>query len=104
MNEHGIEWIHLPVSEDLGSDWTNALETALPKMIEAYKAEKKQVVHCDFGNNRSRTFIEAFYYLLKGEQFQDEYKGEVNHLIYNCKIGHIPPLEETQRIIRNLIR
>ncbi len=103
MKEHNIEWIHLPVSEDLGSDWTKALETALPKMYEAYKAGKRQVVHCDFGNNRSRTFIEAFYFLLKGEQFQDEYKGEVNHLIYNCKRGHLPSLKETDNIITELV-
>lgn len=102
MKEHGIEWIHLPVSEDLGSDWTNALETVLPKMIEAYKAGKKQVVHCDFGNNRSRTFIEAFYFLLKGEQFQDEYKGEVNHLVYNFKIGHFLSIEDLGSWISSL--
>ena len=99
MKEHGIEWLHLPVSEELGSDWTSALETALPKMYEAYKAGKKKVVHCDFGNNRSRTFVESFYYLLTGEQFQDEYKGEVNHLAYNSKRGHLPPLEQTENLI-----
>lgn len=94
MRGHGIEWMFLPVSEELGADWISALETALPIMYEMYKAGKKQVVHCDFGNNRSRTFVEVFYYLLKGEQFQDEYKGEINHLIYNCKRGHLPPIEE----------
>jgi protein-tyrosine phosphatase len=94
MKERGIEWVHLPVSEELGEDWTMALEAALPKMYEAYKEGKKQVVHCDFGNNRSRSFVEAFYYLLMGEQFQDEYKGEVNHLVYNCKRGHIPQIDE----------
>ena len=96
MKGHGIEWLHLPISEDLGSDWSSMLERALPKMYEAYKTGKKQVVHCDFGNNRSRTFVEALYYLLTGEQFQDEYKGEVNHLAYNCKRGHLPPLEQTE--------
>ena len=99
MRVHGIEWLYHPVSEDLGADWTSALEKALPKMYEAYKAGMRQVIHCDYGNNRSRTFIEAFYYLLTREQFQDEYKGEVNHLVYNCKRGHLPPIEE---VISNL--
>lgn len=94
MKEHGIEWVFLPVSEGMGADWTSALETALPRMYEAYKAGKRQVIHCDFGNNRSRTFVEAFYYLLTKEQFHDEYKGEINHLAYNCKRGHFPPIEE----------
>ena len=38
-------------------------------------------------------------YLLTGEQFQDEYKGEVNHLAYNSKRGHLPPLEQTENLI-----
>ena len=94
LKGHSIEWVHLPVSEELGSDWTSALEMALPKMYEAYSARKKQVVHCDFGNNRSRTFVEALFYLLTREQFKDGYKGEVNHLVYNSKRGHLPPIEE----------
>ena len=103
MKEHGIEWIHLPVSEELGADWTPAIKTALPKMYEAYKAGKKQVIHCDFGNNRSRSFVEAFYFFLTGELFKDEYKGEINHLAFNCRIGHLPPLEETEKIIKELV-
>ena len=35
MNEHGIEWMYLPVSEELGADWIPAIKTALPKMYEA---------------------------------------------------------------------
>lgn len=103
MSYHGIEWIYLPISEDLGANWTSALETALPKMYEVYKSGKRQVVHCDFGNNRSRTFVEAFYYLLTREQFQDEYKGEVNHLVYNCKRGHLPPIEEIVSKLKSII-
>ena len=102
MKIHGIEWMFLPTSEELGADWTMAMETALPKMYEAYNSGKNQVVHCDFGNNRSRTFVEAFFYLLTGEQFQDEYKGEVNHLVYNCKRGHLPPIEEIVSNIHDL--
>lgn len=96
MKGHGIEWLFLPVSEELGADWTSSLRIALPKMYEAFKTGKKQVIHCDFGNNRSRSFVEAFYYFLTGEQFQDEYKGEFNHLAYNSKVGHLPPIEEIE--------
>ncbi len=74
--------------------------TALPRMLYAYKLGSKQVVHCDFGNNRSRSFVEAFYYLLNNEHFPDEYKGAFNHLVYNCSIKHLPPLPQTEEIIR----
>ena len=102
MEEKGIRWIHCPVSEKERMDWTESLKVALPEMLRAYKEGKKIVVHCDFGANRSRSFVEAFHYLIMGTQFPDEYKGEFNHLVYNCKIGHLPPLEETERMIKTL--
>ena len=62
------------------------------------------IVHCDMGNNRSKSFVEAFYFLLKGEQYPDEYNGEYNHLIYNSKIGHLPPMEELEQSISAIRR
>ena len=100
MAEHGIEWIHCPLSEEDGASWWSAYRTALPKMLEALRAGKKIVVHCDFGSNRSRTLIEAFHFLLTGIEYADEYKGEYNHLSYNCKHGHLPEMQETERLIR----
>ena len=98
MKDKGIEWIHLPVSEtDFSKSWHPNIVAGVMKLKEAYDRGWKTVVHCDFGNNRSRTFIEAFYYLLKAEEFQDEYKGEINHLAYNCREGHLPSIEEVER-------
>ncbi len=104
LANHGIEWIYCPVSEEDGAQWLDALMTALPRMLYAYKMGQKQVVHCDLGNNRSRTIVEALYYCLNGEHFQDEYKGEFNHLAYNCAIKHLPPLADTEEVIRNITR
>ena len=94
--QHGIEWIHCPISEEAGADWLPALSVALPKMYLAYKAEKRQIVHCGLGNNRSRSFAEALYYAINRKELSDPYKGEVNHLIYNCKIGHLPEINELE--------
>ena len=102
MAAHGIEWVFCPVSEEDGVDWTHSLKVAITDLLAAYKKGKKMVVHCDFGNNRSRAFIEAFLYLLTGTEYADEYKGELNHLAYNCKRGHLPELQETERLIRSL--
>lgn len=102
MKQRGISWLACPVSEDPGDLWLDALRTALLAMITAYVSDIKMIVHCDFGNNRSRTFVEAFYYVLKDEQFHDEYKGEYNHLVYNCKQGHLPPVEETEGFLDSL--
>ena len=69
-------------------------------MLYTYESGLKQIVHCDFGNNRSRSFVEALYFKIRGEQLADEYKGEFNHLIYNCKLGHLPELSVTEETIR----
>lgn len=102
LREYGIEWIYCPVSEDDGALWLDSLMMALPKMLFAYEAGQKQIVHCDFGNNRSRSFVEALYYRIRGVQLADEYKGEFNHLVYNCKIGHLPMLSRTEEVLRSI--
>ena len=103
MADHGIAWIHCPVSEEPGADWWESFTKALPLMHKAYMEGKKQIVHCDLGNNRSRSLVEAFHYLLKHSHLEDEYKGEFNHLAYNCKIGHLPPLEDGIAVLRSAI-
>lgn len=98
--QHGIEWLHCPISEEAGADWLDALSIALPKMYLAFKAGKKQIVHCGLGNNRSRTFAEALYFAIHRKELYDPYKDEINHLVYNCKVGHLPDISEMeQRII-----
>ena len=60
------------------------------KLLLLYdKANEKTVVHCDCGQNRSRTVIEAFYYAKNKKHFEDSYKGYPNHLICNCKRNFI---------------
>lgn len=102
MAAHGIEWIFCPVSEDVGANWEVSLKRGLKALCVAHQAGKKIVVHCDCGNNRSRSFVEAFHYMITCKQLEDEYKGEINHLAYNCKAGHLPSLEETENKLRNL--
>ena len=99
MRKKGISWFGCSVSEEEGEDWFSALKMGLRFLLTGYLSSMKMVVHCDFGNNRSRTFVEALYYVLKGEQFPDEYKGEYNHLIYNSKQGHLPPVEKLEEFL-----
>lgn len=37
---------------------------------------------------------EVFHYVKTGEQFDDEYKGYPNHLLYNIGEGHLPGMDE----------
>lgn len=104
MKERGIEWLYCPLSEEMPScpDWTGPIYYAVAELCQAYEEGKKMVVHCDFGNNRSRTLIEAFYYRLFGEHLKDEYKGEINHIVYNSKVGHLPPVEDLEKDLLSL--
>ena len=101
MKVKGIRWEHIPVSEtDFTESWLPSVVRGVKMLDDAYRDGLKMVVHCDFGNNRSRTFIEAFHYYLKGEELRDEYKYEMNHLVYNCGIGHFEGLKEVEEALR----
>lgn len=80
--------------EERGEQWLGSLVSALPRMPVACKSGQKQVVHCDSGDNRGRTLVEAFHLLVKGGHLADEYKGSFSHRAYNCSIGFLPTLEE----------
>jgi len=84
--------------EDMGL--SNLLQ-ALRVLDASDKNGEKVLLHCECGNNRSRTVAEAFYYMKCGEQFEDEYKGYKNHLIYNCETGHLPK-EDMESILDGL--
>lgn len=101
--DHGIDWIYCPISEELSAQWSDALMAALPKKLDAYKMGQKQVVHCDFGNNRSRSFVKAQYYCLHNEHFQDEYKGEINHRAYNFNLHDLPDLTKTETLLMLIV-
>lgn len=105
MKEKGIQWVHIPVSEtDFSESWLQPLIRGVNYLNDSYNKGMKMVVHCDFGNNRSRTFIEAFHYFLTGEELPDEYKGEMNHLAYNCKIGHLEEIAKVEEALRAISR
>ena len=72
---------------------------AVRELMKADAAGEKVILHCSFGNNRSRTVAEAFHFKRMGFQLEDEYKGYSNHLAYTCGEGHLPPLEEMERIL-----
>ena len=66
--------------------------------------DKHILVHCDGGSHRSRLVVEAFHYAKFGRHLIDEYKGYGNHLIYDCCSGFLPPLEETETVLRNILK
>lgn len=102
LNRRGIEYHLLPLDEEVEDiGWENIVK-AVKILLKADKDNKKMIVHCDFGQHRSRLVIEAFHFAKLGIHFIDNYKGYENHLIYNCKTNHLPQLEDTELTLRFL--
>lgn len=95
FQSRGIRWYHFPMSEDVID--VDILLAAVRQLILSDQSGDKILLHCQWGNNRSRTVAEAFYYVKMGTHFDDEYKKYPNHLIYNCSEGHLLNLEEVER-------
>ena len=93
---------NLPMKEEYGAMDLLSLKLAVHFLILCEKEGKRSIVCCDFGNNRSRTVIEAFHYVKMGYHFEDEYKGCFNHLIYNCEAGFLPHLADVEHELRRL--
>ena len=93
---------NLPMREGCRDMGLMSLKLAVHFLILSEKEGKRSIVCCDFGNNRSRTVIEAFHYVKMGYHFEDEYKGYKNHLIYNCESGFLPPLSEVEQHLASL--
>lgn len=93
---------HLPLTEDAVDMGYLSLTLAVRFLMQCDKEGKRSIVCCDFGNNRSRTVVEAFHYAKMGFHFEDEYKGYQNHLIYNCSCGFLPPLSDVEDELRRI--
>lgn len=87
-----IEYQWLPLKEETEDIGYSSILEAVRKMLLCDRSGKRIIVHCDFGNNRSRTVVEAFHYAKMGFHFEDEYKGYSNHLIYNSESGFLPAI------------
>ena len=66
LEGRGISYIWLPLleeTEDIGYD---AILKAVDEMLKHDEYGDRMIVHCDFGNNRSRTVVEAFHFAKMG--------------------------------------
>ena len=77
----GITSVHIPLKEEIDGMSASDICGIVELLLLYDKANEKTVVHCDCGQNRSRTVIEAPYYAKNTKHFEDSYKGYLNHLI-----------------------
>lgn len=101
LEGRGVSYLWLPLYEEVEDIGYVAILKAVKEMIKCSEDDGRIIVHCDFGNNRSRTVVEAYHYAIKRCHFDDEYKGYQNHLIYNSESGYLPHIN---RIEEDLLR
>lgn len=102
IRERAIPVRNLPLTETGGDMGYRNLLMAVKGLLLYDNWGYRSLVCCYFGVNRSRTVIEAFHFAKMGFHFEDEYKGCLNHLIYNCEVGHLPPLSDVEHELRIL--
>lgn len=81
----GIRYHHFPTKEECEEmSWDN-IKAATKVLINNISADIPTIVHCIGGNNRSPMIVECAYYALHGSHLADEYRTQLNHLIYNSR-------------------
>lgn len=98
----GIEYRHLPLDEEVADiGWEN-IQQAVKLLLQYEQTRKNIIVHCDFGQHRSRLVIEAFHYAKYGKHIIDPYKGYDNRLKYNSAQGYLPHITYIESILSRL--
>ena len=102
IESRGMKYFHYPLYEEVDDiGWEN-VQRAVSILLQYDSEGKRMVVHCDFGQHRSRLVVETFHYAKLGAHLHDEYKGYDNHLIYDCCTEHLPPLNVVERVLLSL--
>ncbi len=93
--QSGREYYWSPLGEcgkDMG---LNSLFAALSVMYQSYHRDKKVLLHCHAGANRSPTAYACFHYMMTGTHLGEKRDEngliwESNMLLYNCNAKHLP--------------
>ena len=102
LKQRGVEYHFLPLDEEVDDIGWDNITKAVAIVLQADRDDKRVIVHCDFGQHRSRLVIEAFYFAKFGTHFVDQYHGYDNRIIYNCSSHHLPPLEVVEQELKQL--
>jgi len=102
LSDKGVEPYWFPLVEEGPDMGLDNIIRAVKVLQQCDEEGKKVVLHCTCGNNRSRTVAEFFHFIKTGEQFEDEYKGYANHLLYNIAEGHLPGMDEMMTMFNGL--
>lgn len=100
IKSHGSTYEWIPMGEN--HDLDIALICQAMKTLLSYNGEDT-IIHCDFGNNRSRLVCEFALYAKTGVWLTDEdsagLDGCLNKTEYNIKHGYLPEIRIVEQTI-----
>lgn len=79
----------------------NSIFGAINVLFEAEKRNKKVLVHCHSGRNRSRTVIACYYFMRTGEHLRDGDEKYINRMYRSSVRGYLPPMKEFEKFLKN---
>ena len=104
IENRGMRYYCFPICEEVNDIGWESIKAAVSLLLQYDAENKRMIVHCDFGQHRSRLVVEAFYFAKMGKHLIDEYKGCDNHLIYNCRSRYLPALKDVEQQLIKLNR
>lgn len=87
------------IKKDVG---LNSIFGAMNVLYEAEKRNKKVLVHCHSGRNRSRTVLACYYYMRSGEHLKDGDEKYINRMYRNSVRGYLPPMREFETFLKRI--
>ncbi len=114
--QKGIKYFWFPMNEhaEIG---LNSIYGALQILHEAEELDKKVLLHCHAGANRSPTVADAYYYMRGRKHFirridadlerdlnimfgrPADHKSELNMLLVNCARGYLPAIDKMEQLL-----
>lgn len=89
-----------PMNERRRDIGLNSIFGALNVIYDAELRNKKVLLHCHSGRNRSRMTMNAYYFIRTGEHLKDGDEKYLNRLHRASLRGYLPPMKELEKFLK----
>lgn len=94
-----------PMNEQKKDIGLNSIYGAMYVIYEAEKKNKKVLVHCHAGMNRSPTVQSCYHFMRTGQHMEQPTKVRqfTNRLYCNSTRGYLPPMPEMEKFLNSIM-
>ncbi len=98
LSKQGYVCLYFPLAQSSRDMGVVSLFGALTALYQCYFRNKRVLLHCRKGGNRSQMVRAAFYYMMKAKHF--ELDGYRNMLLHNCQTNHLPDVGKMENWLK----